>query len=111
MLTALDGNRELMRELIVLFIDGVAARLPALAMAVESGDAPALGRLAHGLRGSVANFSTGAAYRAAARLEEMAGAGELADAPLELRRLRRGLERLIGAMREFDGAGRVPSSP
>jgi CheY-like chemotaxis protein len=102
LLESFGGDLEIVREVAGMFLAGCPGMLAALKQAVERGDAEAVHRAAHTLKGSAGNFGTGAAYAAAQRLEEMgrahtlAGAGEafaaLADA---LERLRADLERVL----------------
>jgi HPt (histidine-containing phosphotransfer) domain-containing protein len=48
--------------------------------AIDRGDADALNRAAHTLKGVVANFASPPSYEAALRLEQMGRGGELAGA-------------------------------
>ena len=101
-LARVDGDRKLLSELVALF-RGDAPRLLAEARdAVARTDAEALEHAAHTLKGSVGNFSAGAALEAARRVETLAregrwaAAGEaLSDLEREIARLEPGLNALV----------------
>jgi HPt (histidine-containing phosphotransfer) domain-containing protein len=65
----LEGDRELLKELIALYLEDEPALLEEIARAVQQHDAEALRRAAHTLKGSVANFCAPAAQDAALALE------------------------------------------
>jgi len=68
-LDRVDGNRELLREIIGLFFDEMPGLLSAIQETVTHCDAKALERAAHTLKGAVSNFGAKGAYEAALRLE------------------------------------------
>jgi len=76
-LAGVDGNRRLLRELVRLFFADCPQRLAEIKEAIRRGDAVALGRAAHTLKGSVGNFAAKNAYAAAQRLEIMGRDGDL----------------------------------
>ncbi len=80
-LARLDGDEELARELIELFLEDYPETLATLAAAIETGNAAQLRLAAHSLRGTVANFSAHTAQESAHRLEQMGRSGVLAGAP------------------------------
>src|SRR5271166_449463 len=71
LLAGVDGNRRLLRELVRLFLADCPRRLAEIKEAIRRGDAGALGRAAHALKGSVGNFAAKNAFAAAQRLEIM----------------------------------------
>ena len=73
----LAGDRELLVELIGLYLEDEQALIDQVAAAIAAGDAPRLARAAHTLKGSVGNFSAAAAHGAAAALEAAARAGRI----------------------------------
>jgi HPt (histidine-containing phosphotransfer) domain-containing protein len=77
--------------------------LEAVRRALAAGDAPALARTAHALKGSVANFSTAEAADAAAELERLARAGVLTEARAAHRRVEEEVARVCQALRELAG--------
>jgi CheY-like chemotaxis protein/HPt (histidine-containing phosphotransfer) domain-containing protein len=101
LLERLNGDRRLLGELIGVFEADCARLLDAVRAAVQAGDAAALQRAAHKLKGSVANFSAPSAVDAALRLETLGrqrhlsgAAGALTVCEKEISRLRRALEDL-----------------
>src|SRR5271170_3794095 len=71
LLARVDGNRRVLRELVRLFLTDCPRRLAEIKEAIRRGDAGALGRAAHTLKGSVGNFAAKNAFAAAQRLEIM----------------------------------------
>lgn len=89
------------RELAEVFLDDYPVRLEEVRAAVTSGEADALRRAAHTIKGAVGTFSEIGAYEAALRLETMGREGDLGDAGVvlatlegELRSIREVLEHL-----------------
>jgi HPt (histidine-containing phosphotransfer) domain-containing protein len=74
----LGDDEELLRELAELFLGDCPKLLQRVAEAVRSGDAEAVRKAAHTLKGSVSNFGAADASRLARQLEEMGRAGDLA---------------------------------
>ncbi|HEX5043163.1 MAG TPA: response regulator [Candidatus Polarisedimenticolaceae bacterium] len=90
----LGGDRRLLREMLALFLSESPAMFQEVERAVTAGDAPALRRAAHALKGSVANFAAPRPVEAARALEKMGTNGSLQGAAEALRELE-------GALREF----------
>ncbi len=88
----LGGDRRLLREMLALFLTESPAMLQAVAGAVTAGDAPAVRRAAHALKGSVANFAAPRPVEAARVLERMGTEGNLSGAPQALRELEDALQ-------------------
>ena len=98
-LAAVDGERELLHGMIAIFRRQTPRVLEEIDGALTRGDASALEIAAHKLKGSVAMFRAQATRDAAQRLEDFAGAADLAAAAdarralgVELGRLRAALE-------------------
>ncbi len=68
-LTRVGGDRELLQELISLFLEESPKMLSELQEATAAGDAEMVENTAHGLKGSAANFAAGPTVDAAYRLE------------------------------------------
>ena len=79
-LDSVDGDRALLRKLADAFIDESVDLIDAIRDAISSGDADALRRSAHTLKGAVGVFGAGVARDAAFRLEKMGRSGTLDDA-------------------------------
>jgi HPt (histidine-containing phosphotransfer) domain-containing protein len=86
-LDRMGGDRELLEEVIRIFLATAPELLGRVRQAVTSRDCVAAERAAHALKGSVANFGAEAAYAAALRLESMAKSGDLG-----------GCEEILGAV-------------
>ncbi len=69
--------------------------------AVAAGDAPALGRSAHALKGMISNFCAPDTQQSAFELEHMGRSGDLAAAPAAVERLQGRLQALTAELLEF----------
>ena len=72
-------DRALLAEIVGLFDSGSQTLLRDLAVGIEQSDAVKLARTAHSLKGSIANFTKGPAYRAVEKLEQHARQNDLAS--------------------------------
>ena len=80
-LEAVDGDEELLREGVKLFMEYDYPRhLEALRKGLERKDAQAVKAAAHGIKGAVGSFGGRAAHDVASRLETMGRRGDLSDA-------------------------------
>ncbi len=104
------GKRKLLRELIGLFLTDSPARMHDVAHALHAGDAPALARAAHALRGSLGTFAARPAVETALALETLAQQGTVQGAAELFRRLQEEVARLFWALSRLQGAG-GPSEP
>jgi signal transduction histidine kinase/DNA-binding response OmpR family regulator/HPt (histidine-containing phosphotransfer) domain-containing protein len=95
------GDRELLRELVRLFLADQERGLAGLREALAAGSAAALAAAAHGLKGSLAVLGARAACDAALRLEVLGRQGSLAGAEEASGLLRAELERLQPALTAF----------
>lgn len=68
----LEGDQEMLKELVELFITDCPNLLGAIQVALAAGDCEELGNAAHSLKGSVSSFGAHKAYAAALRLESLA---------------------------------------
>lgn len=69
--------------------------------AIVAGDAAAVGRSAHALKGMISNFCAAGVQQLAFDIERMGKSGELASAPAAAATLETALEALISELREF----------
>ena len=76
----LGGDRQLLREIIEIFLATVAPMLDDVRSAVLSGDCRKVEHAAHALRGSARNFFSARVEQAALALEGMGRRRDLADA-------------------------------
>ena len=107
LLDSLDGDLTLLGELLAIFRDDTAERLAAARQACVLGDATALARLAHTLKGSIGNFRAADAVATTLELESL-GRDAPPDWPAAasalLERLRRQTGRLQDQVAELVGA-------
>jgi HPt (histidine-containing phosphotransfer) domain-containing protein len=76
LLVRLEGDEELLQELIVLFLDDAPQRLARLRAAAAGHDLPALAQATHTLKGAIGNLCAMRAFDVAQRLESLAHAGD-----------------------------------
>ena len=114
----LEGDRNLLSELALLFLDDLPKQLEAIHSAVEQHQGHDLERLAHRLKGSVGNFAAKPAFEAASRLEQIARQGDFSQVTpavnvleSEIRRLQSALEKWAHIPAQNDGAGFPMVSP
>jgi CheY-like chemotaxis protein len=93
-LARVEGDQELLREIVALFLGETPELLRAIQESLERRDATALERNAHALKGSVGNFGAKTAYEIALKLETMGRAGDLSGAPETFAELEAKISRL-----------------
>lgn len=104
MLERVDGNRDLLREVVDLFLDAYPRQREELRAAIRRGDAGEVARVAHTIKGSVAFFSAGPAVELARGLERMGHHADLAEAPAAEAALSAAMTRLTTALAAFAAA-------
>jgi PAS domain S-box-containing protein len=102
-LVRVEGDVELLNELVALFLKDLPALLTKLREAITAGDAKAIEHSAHKLKGSVGNFSAHPAFEAALKLEVLGREGSLSEAEPAYAELEKEIERLISAMANLSG--------
>lgn len=100
-LAGVDGDRELLGELVELFAEDCPRLLRELAAAVSAGDADGIARGAHALKGSVGVFGARRAADLANELEERGRAEELDGVPEFFAHLRAECESLLVELGDF----------
>ena len=101
LLDRLGGDEELMAEIITLFLDDSPRLRRELVASCDGGDAPALARLAHTIRGVAGNFGIAALGEAARELEVAARDFPPDHWPAPLGRLQSALERSLATLGAF----------
>jgi CheY-like chemotaxis protein len=91
-LARVNGNVQLLRQLVGVFQDDCANLMKEIRTALQSGEAERLSRAAHTLKGMVAFFAATAASEAAFQLESMGKAGDLTRAEQTFARLAQEIE-------------------
>jgi HPt (histidine-containing phosphotransfer) domain-containing protein len=82
------GSLELAERLVHRFQDVFWTDLAKLEQALDTQDADKMAQVAHHLKGSSANMSAPRIRQCAAEVEQLGRAGQLADMPIRLQRLR-----------------------
>jgi two-component system, sensor histidine kinase and response regulator len=97
-LTRVDGDEDLLKEIIEVFAEEYPGWIADLRAAIAAADAPWVRRAAHTIKGAVDNCGAGSAFDAAFRLERMAGEGRLAGADEAVAALDQEIQRLLPAL-------------
>lgn len=103
MMACVEGDVEMFREIVHLFLDVLPETVASLHDAVMSNDHAALLRRAHALKGSAGVFGPSAALDRAMRLETLAREGNLTVALSECAQLEADLNRLADVLRQVAG--------
>ena len=112
-----DGDLELLGQMAALFLKDYPRLLANIESAVARGDAQAVTREAHTLKGSVANFGVNAAFRSAQRLEDIGRRQDLSESRQALSELVNALQEIEQSLLEFSRKGQSgpllpePASP
>ena len=80
LLKAFDNDWDFLKEVIDMFIADYPEMLTNIHDAIQAGDAPALQRTAHALKGMLGNFQVETATKKAYNLEKMGAEGNLEQA-------------------------------
>lgn len=105
-LDRVQGDRELLEEIIGLFFGNYPSQLAELHEAIRRRDPQSLQSVAHAIKGSVGNFGAHAAVEVAQRLETMGREGDLATAEAVCTELEEALARLKPALAALADRGR-----
>jgi HPt (histidine-containing phosphotransfer) domain-containing protein len=97
-LQRVDGDQELLKEVITLFLEDTPGLLAEIRLAAARGDGEALERASHTLKGSVGNFGARAAQELALALELMGRQRDFARAADTAARLDGEVKRLLPAL-------------
>jgi CheY-like chemotaxis protein len=95
LLARVEGDMELLQELVSLFLMDYPHRMAELEEALDAKDTTRLARIAHTLKGAVGSLAAQAASAAAQRLEQLAWTGDLTLAPAAYMALAGEMARLI----------------
>jgi HPt (histidine-containing phosphotransfer) domain-containing protein len=94
-LDGLDGNSELLIELVRLFSEEAPQLIEAMRKSLQQGDMQGLARSAHSMRGAASNFSAHGTVSMALQLEDDAKRGDTESARNALAALEVIVERLL----------------
>jgi two-component system sensor histidine kinase/response regulator len=101
LLERVEGDQELLTEMIHLFQEDAPKLLTAMRDALQRGDMAVLERSAHSLKGAVGNLSAKAAGAAAQQLEKDAKNKDAKSAKESLVQVERAVEQLLPALAEL----------
>jgi len=101
MLRHVQGDRDLLAGMVRLLSAGTPSLLQELREAVGKGDALAISRVSHNLKGALSNFGSGPAYQAALNMETLAHGGDAKAAGAAVPVLESEIERLQTALEPF----------
>ena len=76
-LAAMDGDREILADVVAVFLEDCPGRLAALTAAVEHGSLVEAAEVAHALKGALGAVGAHGAHGEAVELERLARAGDL----------------------------------
>ena len=102
MIERLDGDDVLARQLVGLFLGEYDRLLADLRDALAAGSADQVRRAAHAAKGCLANFVEGGPQATAHRIEQLAVAGRLDEAPALTAQLADEVAALVVEMRAFE---------
>jgi two-component system, sensor histidine kinase and response regulator len=91
-LNRVEGDRDLLEELVRLFMDEFPGNMTAIHQALAAGDASVLLRLAHTIKGAAMNLGAHRVAAAAGVLEDQARAGDLREAAAVVEKLAKEVE-------------------
>jgi len=101
LLEQVQGDRELLAEIVRLFTTGLPEVLQGLRESVARGDAAGVARMAHALKGSVGTFARRGAYRAVEEMEKFAKESNLTRTAQTFVVVEDELKRLLAALEVF----------
>jgi CheY-like chemotaxis protein len=109
----LGGDEDIVDKLVRMFLETLPEQLAALRKASAERNDRNLARVAHGLKGAIANFGTGSAYREASRLEQSAKKGDWTEIASAQPEFEKQLDHLVLELKACLGpdsrAGATPS--
>jgi CheY-like chemotaxis protein/HPt (histidine-containing phosphotransfer) domain-containing protein len=98
LLERVEGDQELLAEMINLFVEEAPSQLAAMRDALQSSDMPTLERAAHSMKGAASNLSAHIAVAASSELEKNAKNGDKESSQASLSRLEAAVKSLLPAL-------------
>ncbi len=105
LLESLGGDREILQEVVGVFLEACPEQLAAVERSVATHDAPGLAANAHRLKGAVSIFGADGATQAALSLEMAGASGNLGGIDETYQRLEGEISRLEGDLRRLLAVG------
>jgi len=100
-LARVDQDQDLFMTLAEIFIEQAPLDMAATQAALDAGDAAALARAAHRMKGAILQFSSPALFEATSRLEALGKAGTLDGAAAVCAQVDENLQKLVAALRAY----------
>jgi len=100
-LTRVDEDEDLLYTLAELFVEQAPLDMAATRAALDAGDAAALARAAHRMKGAILQFSAPTVFAGISQLEALGKAGALDQAMTVCAHVEQELHKLITALREY----------
>jgi two-component system, sensor histidine kinase and response regulator len=104
-----DGDQELLTDLVAIFLEDCPKRLQELAQAAKEDNASGVRQAAHSLKGMVAGFKASSAHALAAEMEVLGKGGDLSRALGLLSTLNLEFSRVMNYLKVVTGEGRADS--
>ena len=101
LLKRVDGDMELLQDLVDIFLEELPQRLVALRAALDQDDLEVVHEKAHSIKGSVSNFAAAAAFEAASQVNDLARSGTRNGLKQAIDVLEQEMSRLQPALREI----------
>jgi two-component system sensor histidine kinase/response regulator len=101
LLERVDNDWDFLAETVQMLNTDGRSLISEVRQAAASGDAPALGRSAHTLKGMISNFCSPATQASAFEVEKMGKTGDLSSAPAAVDSLAAQLDALIAELNSF----------
>jgi HPt (histidine-containing phosphotransfer) domain-containing protein len=98
LLALMEGDRDLLQELIGVFLEDAPLRIEGVRRALADGDADALYKAAHALKGSAGNFGAPNVVGRATQLEALAQQHDLEAAATQFTSLVADMDDLVGEL-------------
>ena len=98
LLALMEGDRDLLRELIGVFLEDAPQRIEGVRRALADRDAEALYKAGHALKGSAGNFGAANVVSRAVRLEALAKENDLEGAAAQFKSLVADMDDLVGEL-------------
>ena len=99
------GSQELLGELAIALKQELPKLLAATRKGLDDGDAVAVSRAAHSLKGSITPFAAKRSYDVAWAIEQSSSAGDISDGNANFQRLESELEQLVAALDQSLASG------
>jgi len=100
-LARMGGEQDLCAQIAEAFFIESPELMQPIREALRRKDAMEIARLAHGLKGAISNFTSGAAFHSAVRLEQFAKEGDTSLAADAFKQLQRDMDELMSALKDF----------